>query len=413
MAFDPTGLPARAVELCEEGHYAEASDLLRPLAEREPADPDIWLLLAQVELAAEKYERALEAAAHTHDLAPSYALADVIAGVALLKLGRADEALARARRAVAADPHDPAAVDLLARVLSVAGSHDEAQAVAAHGVELAPHEARAHLTAGIVAAAARERDAARASFREVLAIDPANGAAQHELARLRLRRKIHDPATLADAASGFARAATATPSARRSGLSLEQVLKTFLAKTAYLLFVDAFVVARLLASSQNASARLVPVALLFVPAYYAVRFLRRLTPVPRQRLVWMLAGERALSAAAALEAISVAAILAAAVGSSAIRPTLAASAALTALVARVLLRGELKRAPRSAEGHPGPPAIRAGLIWVIAGLLATLAVALVAAAATNGRPGAAIGALLCVAAAGALAHVAMRRRASG
>ncbi len=412
MAFDPSGLPARAVELCAEGHFAEASDLLRPLAEREPSDPDIWLLLARVELAAERYERALEAAEHTHDIAPSCASADGIAGVALLRLGRTGEAVGRARRAVDTDPRDSAGVVFLARVLSISGSHDEARAVAAHAVDLAPQEKDAHLGAGIVAAAAGDRDAARASFREVLALDPSDGAAQHELARLRLRRRVNDPAALANAASGFARAASTTP-ATRSALSLEKVLKTFLSKTAYLLFIDAFVVVRVLASSHDALARLVPVALLFAPGYYAVRFLRRLTPTPRRRLVWMLAGERALAAAATLEAISVAAILAAAVESSSARPTFAGGAALTAFVARVLLYTALERATHAAAGRPDVPAVRAGLIWVIAGLLAMLAVALVAAATTKGRPGAGIGAIICIAAAAALARVAMRRRASG
>jgi hypothetical protein len=127
----------------------------------------------------------------------------------------------------------------------------------------------------------------------------------------------------------------------------------------------------------------------------------------------MLAGERALATAATLEAISVGAILAAAVGSSSARPTLAGSAALTAFVARVLLYTALERATHAAAGRPDVPAVRAGLIWVIAGLLAMLAVALVAAAAIKGRPGAGIGAIICIAAAAALARVAMRRRASG
>lgn len=412
MALDPGGLPARAVELCAEGHCAEASDLLRPLAEREPDDPDIWLLLARVELAAERYERALEAAEHTHEIAPSCVSADGVAGVVLLRLGRTGEALGRARRAVATDPRDLAAVLLLARILSISGSHEEARAVAAHAADIAPQEKDAHLTAGIVAATAGERDAARASFREALALDPSDGAAQHELARLHLRKRLNDPSALADAASGFARAASTTPPATRSALSLERVLRTFLSKSAYLLFVDAFVVVRVLASSHGAPARLVPVALLLAPGYYAARFLRRLTPAPRQHLLRMLARERALAAAAALEAISVAAILAAAVGSSSTRPALAGAAALAALVARVLLYTALERATRAAATGPDVPAIRAGLIWVIAALLAMLAVALVAAAATHDRLGAGIGAIVCIAAAGALARVAMRRRAS-
>jgi hypothetical protein len=128
------------------------------------------------------------------------------------------------------------------------------------------------------------------------------------------------------------------------------VLRTFLSKTAYLLFIDAYLVGRVAASSNGTAARFAPVVLLTLPGYYAVRFLRRLTPTPRQRLLWLLIGERALSAAAALEAISVAAILAAAVGAASLRPGAAAVAALAALAGRLLLYLTLQRAARSASG---------------------------------------------------------------
>ncbi len=413
MPLDETAVLARAAGLCADGHFAEASDLLRPVAERDRANLDVWRLLARAELAAERYERALEAAEHTHVLAPAEALSDVIASFALLKLGRTEEALARARRAASTDPHDLAAVSLLARILSVAGFHDEARAVAAEAVDLAPEEPEAHLTVGVVAAAAGGRDAARASFREVLALDPANGAAHHELARLRLRRRVNDPAVLADAASGFARAVNADSASPRSVRSLEKVLRTFLSKTAYLLLIDAYLVGRVSASSSGAAARLAPVAFLAVPGYYAVRFLRRLTPAPRQRLAWLLIEERALSVAAALEAISVAAIVVAAVSTASLRPGVAAIAAFSAFTGRLLLYLTVERAARSASGQPAEYVIRAGLIWLIAALLGLLAVALLVAAVTRDRPGVAVGALVCVAAAGALAQIANRRRASG
>lgn len=413
MPFDEAGIHARAGDLCADGHFAEASDLLRPVAEREPANLDVWRLLARAELAAERHERALQAAEHAHVLAPEEALSDVIASAALWELGRTEEALERARSAVAMDPHDFVAVSLLARILSGAGLHDEARAVAAEAAGLAPGLPEAHLTAGIVAASAGQREAARASFREVLSLDPGSGAAQHELARLRLRRRVNDPAVLADAASGFARAANTDRVPGRSIRSLERVLRAFLTKAAYLLFVDAYLVGRISASSNGAAVRFVPVALLAVPWYYAVRFLRRLTPTPRQRLLWLLIGERALSSATVLEAISVASILAAAVGPASVRPGAAVVAALAALSARLLLYLAQERAARSASGQPAEYAIRAGLIWVIAGLFGLLAAVLLVAAIARDRPGVAVGALVSVAAAGALAQLAIRRRPSG
>ncbi len=413
MSLDEADIPARAAELCAEGHCAEAGDLLRPVAERDPASPAIWLLLARAELAAERYERALQAAEHTHALAATEALPDVIASVALLRLGRAEQALERARRAVATDPHDFDAVSLLARILSTAGFHDDALAAAADAAELAPEHPAAHLTAGVVAAAAGQRDVARASFRQVLTLDPANAAAQHELARLRLRRRFNDPAALADAASGFARAANAESASEKSVEVLERVLRAFLSKAAYLLFIDAYVVMRVAASSNGMAARLVPVVLLAVPACYAVRFLRRLAPTPRQRLVWLMIGERSLSTATALEALSAASILVAAVGAGFLRSGVAVVGAFAALAARLMLYLAQKRAAVAASGKAAEHAVRAGLIWVVAGLLGLLAVALVVAAVSRGRPNAAAGALVCLVAAGVLARAALRRRAPG
>lgn len=178
-----------------------------------------------------------------------------------------------------------------------------------------------------------------------------------------------------------------------------------------MLFIDAYLVGRLATSSNGTTARLVPIALLTVPGYYAVRFLRRLTPAPRQRLWWLLIGERALSTAKILETVSVASILIAAVGTHPLRSTLAVLAALTTLAARLLLYLARDRAARSASGQPAEHAIRARLIWIIAALLGVLAIALLIAAVSRDRPSAAVGALACMVAAGALARVASRRRA--
>ena len=401
----------RAAVLCEEGHFAEAAELLRPFAERERSDLDSWLLLARAELAAGLHERALQAAEHCAALVPSLALPQVIASVAAFRLGRNAEAVERARRAVAVEPEDAGALVWLARILVVERHFDEARAVAARAVELAPEETRTHMTAGTIAATAGERDAARAFFRAVLALDPADGAAQHELARLRLRRRLNDPAVLAEAAAGFARAAGSPRAVQRSSSSVEGVLRVFLSKTAYLLFVDAYLVARIASTSTDATARLLPVVLLGVPAYYAARFLRRLTPAPRRRLLWMLIGERAISAAATLEIIAIVGILGGALGGAPLRSVLAAVAAAAALAARLTLYLARDRSRRAAAGQPSSEhAVRASLIWTIAAIVALLGAALIVAAALHDRPGAAIGALLCAAAAIALSRIALRRR---
>ncbi len=283
VAVDGNHLVEQATGLCEEGHFAEAGDLLRPFAERDPSGLAIWGLLARAELAAGHCESALQAAEHVQALAPGEAVPHLIASVALVQLDRSQDAIAQVRAAVRLDPEDWWACGWLARILVAASSFEEARDVAARAVELAPEQPAVHLTAGVVAAAVGERETARAAFREVLALDPASSAAQHELARLQLRRKANDPAVLAEAAAGFARAAGADPGARRSQLSLERVLRVFLSKTSYLLLLDAYLAWRVAATSSTATARLIPITLLAIPAYYATRFLRHLTPVPGQR----------------------------------------------------------------------------------------------------------------------------------
>ena len=325
MPIDDTDLLKRAAILCDEGHFAEAGNLLRSVAEQEPSNVEVWVLLARAELAAGRYTSALQAAERTQVLIPEESLPYLIASIALRNLGRPDEAVEHARQAVSVDQEDRGALSWLARLLVVAGSLDEAKEVAARVVKLAPEWPEAHLTAGVIAAAAGEREVAKASFREVLALDPASSAAQHELARLRLRRKANHPAVLTEAAAGFARAVSVDPEAHRSRLSLELVLRVFLSKTAYLLFVDAYVAGRVTAGSDSVAARLVPGALLTVPVYYAGRFLRHLTPELRQRLMWMLIGERVLSTAATLEGVAALGILSASVVSVSLRPSISVS----------------------------------------------------------------------------------------
>ncbi len=310
-----------AGELCAQGRFVEALELLQPLVDREPHNHEAWSLLAWAELGAEHDDRALDAAEHAIGLNPAACFPEQLAAAALLRLRRPGEAVAHARRAVQIDPFDWRALGTLARALTRAGSDaDEAQELTTRMVALAPEEPEAHLIAGSVAAAAGNREEAKRSFRRVLQLDPASGAAQHELARLRLKHRVNDPAALAEATDGFARAAQAEPDKQQSVHSMEAMLRLFLAKTAYLLLIDAFLVGRLAATSSTLAARVLAPALLLIPAFYAWRFVDRLTPPLRSRLYTVLTRQWALRTAASLEAISVLAILAAAILAESARP---------------------------------------------------------------------------------------------
>jgi len=405
----------RAAELCEAGWFAEASGLLRTLVEHEPTNQQAWSLLARSELGAKRFEHALHAAERAIEFGSASALPRVAAACALLAWRRLTEAVTQAREAVSIDPFDWRALAILARALAREGRDPaEARELVPRMVALAPDQPEVHLTAGYVAAATGDKNAARHAFRRVLELDRGSSAAQHELARIRLRRHANDPTALADAAAGFSRAVLADPEAQQSRRTLELVLRAFLSKTSYLLLIDAWLVGRFSATSSSGSARLLPPLLLAVPAAYAWRFISRLTPRLRRKLFKTLADQPPLRIAAGLEALSVLGIIAAATASSSSRTGLAGAAAVAALIGRVVLHTQVEHATRAVHHRPAQPSIRSSLLWVIAALLGLTAAALLLAAASNGAgPGAIVGALLFAGGAAALVRVVLRRRSQG
>ena len=414
MSSPEQGPVEHAEALCEERRLSEASRLLRELLDRQPGNGDAWSLLGRCEFADKHYEAAADAAEHALRLAPERLVPHMVAAVSLLALGRADQAVEHAREAVRIQPSDWRALAILARALSRSQPDVvEAREIATRVTALAANEPDAHLAAGIVAAGAGDHEQARRSFRRVLDLDPASSAAQHELARLRLRRHVNDPASLADAAAGFARAARANPEHETSRLTLEATLRVALSKAAYILFIDAFLVGRLASSSDAVLARLLPVALIAIPAGYAWRFLTRLPGSVRRHLVWLLTQHDALRLVAALEALAVMGILAAAVAPGPLRPGFAGAAAVAALIGRVLLYSQVQQTVRAARGQPHRPVLSSGLMWLLAGFFGLIAIALLVASAKDaGGVGAVLGAAAF--AAGAAAFVrSVRRRTRG
>jgi hypothetical protein len=245
------------------------------------------------------------------------------------------------------------------------------------------------LTAGVVAAGAGDREGAKRSFRRVLELDPGSGVAQHELARLRLRRHVNDPSTLAQAAAGFERALHAEPEAEHSRRTLELVLRVFLSKCAYLLLIDAYVVGRVTATPSDVAGRPLPVLLLFIPAFYAWRFCRRLTEPLVGCLYRIITREAPIRLAACCEALAVLCILIGVGAPESMRPGLAGTAGVLALIGRVALCTQVEHASRAVRGAPPRPAIRPGLLWVLAVLVGLIVLALlVAAVRDGGGPGA-------------------------
>lgn len=398
-----------AIALFEAGSFSEASERVRRLVERNPRDGEAWNLLARVEFAAERYEQAVAAAERACPLSPGSPSPHLLACLALLRLKRFDDAVVHAREAVHIDPFDWRALALLARLLVRDGARvTEARELTARMTKLAPDEPDAHLTAGFVAAGTGDREGAKRSFLKVLELDPGNSAAQHELARLRLKGRVNDPAALAEAAAGFERALCAEPEAEQSRRTLELVLRVFLSKSAYLLFIDAYVVGRVTSGSNAVGGRLLPLVLLLIPAFYAWRFCSRLSAPLLGRLRRVVTREGPIRLAACSEALAVLCILAGVGAPESIRPGLAGTAAVLALIGRVALYTQFEHASRAARGASPRPAIRPGLVWVLAVLVGLIVVALLVAAVRDGGGAGAV--VVAVASAGCVAILVRRAR---
>jgi Flp pilus assembly protein TadD len=405
----------RAAALVEEGLFDDAVAALWSFLSEYPAAAQAWAMLAHAELCAGRCDQALDAAERAVGFAPGGTSGHVLASLALLQLGRAEEAVEHARRAAAVDPSDWRTLAVLARALQTRGGDlSEAYQVIERMATVAPLEPEMHMTAGRVYAASGDRESARRAFRRVLELEPGSGAAQHELARLRLGTRVNDPAALADAAAGFARAVRLEPEADRSRAGLEVLLRAFLSKAAYLLFLDAFLVGRLAGGPSSSGARVLPLVLLLLPFAYAWRFISHMTLPVRRRLVELLRGKGPLRTAAACEGLAVACMIGAALGGSSSHGAVAAAAALCALVGRLILYTQVEHASRTLRGQPARPAIGSAAMFIIAVALALTAVFL-ALAAVQGKANsvAFFVAVLVAGAALAVARAGVRRRGAG
>ena len=401
----------RAAGLCDEGSFASARDLVRQVLDEEPENARAWTLLARVDLGEGHDDLALDAARRAGANSSDSALPRVLACIACVRLGRFDAAIEHLREGVRVDPFDWRPLALLGRLLAQdAATLGEARELTVRALKLAPDEPQTVLAAGAVAAAAGDREAAQRAFRRVLALDPASSVAQHELARLRLRRRLNDPAVLAEAASGFARAARSDPEAERSRRTLELVLRAFLCKTAYFLLIDAFVVGRLTASSNVVAARLLPVGLLLIPGFYAWRFCSGLTPTVLRQLQRTIVGQRPLQFAAGCETLAVACIIAAAAAPQSARTGFAGTAALFALIGRVVIYTQVEHASRAVRGEPSRPAVSAGFLWIVAVLVALTSAGLLLAVVRAGAGPVAVPVALIFAVASVMLGRAARRR---
>ncbi|EIZ77182.1 sulfotransferase [Novosphingobium sp. Rr 2-17] len=188
LALAPTyaeGLSNLSNLLNDLGQPDEALAMARRAIDANPRLSDAYINAAAVEVARDRYVEALRWVDGLLVHAPIHVGALGVRATILRRLGRLDEALADARRAVAASPDNGEAQNILGEVLQAQDKADEAMAAfdrAAASIGFAPEKAL--VNRGILLMEQGDRDGAKAAFDQVLAQFPRSASAWFNLADL-------------------------------------------------------------------------------------------------------------------------------------------------------------------------------------------------------------------------------------
>ena len=186
LPTDPTELGvARAAAYFERLEPEKAASTLEPVLSADPRSAAGWLLLARVRLTLDQPEAALDAANRAIELLPGDPRPVATASRALTMLGRHDDAITMAYRAVIDEPENPFWHDRVAWALLAADRHlADAEQAARTAVGLDPNEAHYYFTHGVALEALGHVDQARQALLISLRMEPENPVAQHRLAVL-------------------------------------------------------------------------------------------------------------------------------------------------------------------------------------------------------------------------------------
>ncbi|MFG1605353.1 tetratricopeptide repeat protein [Actinoplanes sp. NPDC049265] len=185
-SMTPTELGvARAAALFERVDPAKAAALLEKVLAGDPSSAVGWILMARIRLVLDLTEGALDAAAKAIALAPDDPRPLASASRALTLMGRHDEAVTMAYRAVIVEPKNPLWHDRVAWALLAADRQiADAEQAARTAIGLDPNEAHYYFTHGVALDALGHADQARQALLISLRLEPENPVAQHRLAVL-------------------------------------------------------------------------------------------------------------------------------------------------------------------------------------------------------------------------------------
>jgi tetratricopeptide (TPR) repeat protein len=183
---NPTELAiARAAAYFERLEPEQAAATLEPALAADPRTAAGWLLMARIRLTLDQAAAALDAANRAVELLPEDPRPVATASRALTMLGRHDEAITMAYRAVIDAPDNPFWHDRVAWALLAADRNlADAEQAARTAVGLDPNEAHYYYTHGVALDALGHTDQARQALLISLRLEPENPVAQHRLAAL-------------------------------------------------------------------------------------------------------------------------------------------------------------------------------------------------------------------------------------
>jgi cytochrome c-type biogenesis protein CcmH/NrfG len=176
---------ARAAALFERVDPGRAAALLETVLAADPDTAAGWILMARIRLVLDQVDAALDAAGRAITLVPEDPRPLATASRALTLLGRHDEAVAMAYRAVIVEPGNPLWHDRVAWALLAADRQTaDAEQAARTAIGLDPDEAHYYFTHGVALDALGHADQARQALLTSLRLEPENPVAQHRLAVL-------------------------------------------------------------------------------------------------------------------------------------------------------------------------------------------------------------------------------------
>lgn len=197
----------RVEHLLEVGRAEAALALLSRDLPEEPGDGRALRLFWLANSRLGRHEEALRWADRAVSVEPHGAASWIYRATTLLELDRHDEAVTALRRAIELAPDNWLTHYMLGRaMLDTSAEPGELLGVATTVVSLAPEQAEAHVLLGLVHDKTGDNEAAAAAYRAALAIDPGNAGARNNLARIDLLAHRSE-----QAASGFQDALTLDP----------------------------------------------------------------------------------------------------------------------------------------------------------------------------------------------------------